>query len=69
MIGIAAIVALVGGANNYIDAMEEASIATDPIVIARSGLDVTGLLSSENLKNIVAQSTADQEASHSSDTL
>ncbi len=67
MIGIAAIVALAGGANNYIDAMEEASIATDPIVIAKSGLDLTGLLNSENLKNIAAQSATDQEAPQPSD--
>ena len=66
MIGIAAIVALGGGANNLIAHYEEASIATDPIVIGKSGLDLTGLLGSENLKNIIARDTAEDERTASS---
>lgn len=66
MIGIAAIVALGSGANNFIANLEEASIATDPIVIGKSGLDLTGLLDSENMKKIGAKINAEEEASASS---
>ena len=66
MVGIAAIVALGGGANNYIAYMEEASIATDPIVVEKSGLDLTGLLSSDNVKNKSSQGASADSGSSAS---
>ncbi len=60
MIGIASIVALAGGANNYIANYEEASIATDPIVIGKSGLDLTGWLGSDSMKKANAKSESTQ---------
>jgi len=67
MIGIAAIVALGGGAHNIIASLEEASIATDPITIGKSGLDLTGLLGSESLKKVSTQSATENQGSASSD--
>lgn len=63
MIGIASIVALGGGANNFIAAMEEAAIATDPITIGKSGLDLTGLLSSDSMNKIGSQGATAEESS------
>lgn len=68
MIGIATIVALGGGANNLIAGFEESSIATDPIVIGKSNLDLTSLLSSESLRNLNSQSAATEESSSSPGT-
>ncbi|HAM15392.1 MAG TPA: hypothetical protein DCP91_05950 [Eggerthellaceae bacterium] len=68
MIGIAAIVALGGGANNFIANLEEASIATDPLVIGKSGLDLTGLLGSDSMKNLRSQSAAGGEQSNAPGT-
>lgn len=61
MIAITAIVALNGGANNLISSYEEGSIATDPILIGKSALDLSALLGSDNLKNIISQSTAEEQ--------
>ena len=62
IIGIATIVALGSGANNLIANVEEASIATDPIVIGKSNLDLTGLLSSDSVKKLSSHSAAEEEA-------
>ena len=63
MIGIASIVALGGGANNFINNLEEASIATDPIVVGKSNLDLTALLGSDTMKKLSSQSAAEEESS------
>ncbi len=61
IIGIASIIALNTGAYNLIVHMEEASLDTEPIVISKSNLDLTGLLGSDSFKKYDVQVASEGE--------
>ena len=51
IIGIALILALSNGVNNYIKSIEEDTLSEYPIQIQSTGFDITSMLSTDNIKN------------------
>ena len=61
IMGVATIIALNGGLHNLIVNMEEASLDTEPLVISKSNLDLTGLLGSASFKKLDVQVSSENE--------